>query len=139
MYRVMLVSHGELANAMLKTAELIVGEKKGVITYGLNLGDDVETFRKKVTETIAEILKKDDLLVLTDIQSGSPFNVAVGAMINYQFIHITGMNLPIVVEALSSMEDLSLDELVEDLFSIGKSSIINVNQFMEQNVNDELD
>lgn len=139
MYRVILISHGELADAMLRTAELIVGEKSNVRTFGLNLGDDVEEFRRKVTDVISHISEKEDLLVLTDIQSGSPFNVAVGAMVNYRFGHITGMNLAVVVEALSSMEHMSLEEIMEELTEAGGSSIFNVNRFVEENLDDEQD
>ena len=45
MYKIILVSHGDLAEAMYRTAELIAGKHEGVETFGLHLGDDVEAFR----------------------------------------------------------------------------------------------
>ena len=137
MSRVILVSHGELADTMLKTAELITGEKEHVLTFGLSLGDDVEVFRENVMKAIGEVLKNHELLLLTDIQSGSPFNVAVGAMMTHRFLHYTGMNLPMVVEALSSMEYLSLEEISAELTALSTGSIINVNRFIKQNMQNE--
>ncbi|MCI8376595.1 MAG: PTS fructose transporter subunit IIA [Lachnospiraceae bacterium] len=139
MYRVMLISHGELAEAMLRTAEMIVGKKSQVQTFGLDLGDDVEEFRRRVTDAIAQILRQEDLLVLTDIQSGSPFNVAVGAMVEHEFCHFTGMNLALTVEALCGMEHRGLWEVVEELNELKGSSIINVNWFVEESMGDEED
>ena len=81
MYKIILVSHGDLAEAMYRTAELIAGKHEGVETFGLHLGDDVEAFRSTVESAIERAVKTDELLVLSDVQSGSPFNVAVGAMI----------------------------------------------------------
>ena len=139
MYKIMLVSHGNLAEAMYRTAELIAGAHDGVETFGLHLGDDVEAFRKTVESAVERAVKTDDLLVLSDIQSGSPFNVAVGAMMKYRFRHLTGMNLAMVVEALGGCRCMSLEEITEDLAGLGRSGITDVNELLENSETEEED
>ncbi len=94
MFEIILISHGPLSKAMLETAQMIVGEQEHVTCFGLYLGDSVDLFRERVEEEIRNKLEESDVLVLTDMQSGSPFNVTVGAMGYYEFRHFTGWNLP---------------------------------------------
>ena len=137
MYKIILVSHGDLAEAMYRTAELIAGKHEGVETFGLHLSDDVEAFRSTVESAVERAVKTDELLVLSDIQSGSPFNVAVGAMMKYKFRHVTGMNLAMVVEALGGCRNMTLEEVTEDLAALGRSGITDVNALLESSDKDE--
>lgn len=132
MYQVILISHGKLAAGMMDSARLILGEQERGETFELALGDDIEAFRDRVTEAVERALKSGDVLVLTDIQSGSPFNVTVGIMTGHQVYHITGMNLPVVIEALSCRDTDRLSDKIEELTEIGKQGIIDVNRLLEQ-------
>ena len=123
MFDIILISHGPLSKAILESAQLICGEQENVKTFGLYLGDSVDTFRNQVRAAIEESLSRGDLLVLTDIQSGSPFNVTCAAMGDYKFRHITGMNLPMVIEAF--------DELANSLMAVGAMSVVNVNKLLD--------
>ena len=131
MFDIILISHGPFSKAILESAELICGEQENVKTFGLYLGDSVDTFRDEVRAAIEESLSHGDLLVLTDIQSGSPFNVTCSAMGDYKFRHITGMNLPMVIEALMSRDYMSCDELANSLMAVGAMSVVNVNKLLD--------
>lgn len=130
MFDIIILSHGTLSKALLDTAQLIAGEQKNIITFGFNLGDDIETFQEKVISTIEKELKESDLLVFTDLQSGSPFNVAVGASTKYKFRHFTGINLPILLQAICDRNCMSLDETCIDIENNAKNSIIDVDKIL---------
>lgn len=132
MFEVIIVTHGNLAYALYESAELIVGEKEGVQTFGLNLGESVDAFSEQVTEAIEKGLNKGDVLVLTDMQSGSPCNVATAAMLNHKFRHITGVNLPMVIEVLGSYEFMSIDETCDSILKTGQDSIKDINKLIEE-------
>ena len=131
MFDIILISHGPFSKAILESAQLICGEQDHVKTFGLYLGDSVDTFRDQVRAAIEESLSHGDLLVLTDIQSGSPFNVTCAAMGDYKFRHITGMNLPMVIEAFMSRDYMSCDELANSLMAVGAMSVVNVNKLLD--------
>lgn len=130
MFEVIIVSHGSLARSLFETAQLIAGEREGVKTFGLELGDSVDLFAAQVTSAIEESLARGDVLVLTDLQSGSPFNVTVGAMTEWQFRHITGVNLPLVIETLGIRDFMSLDEAFDELLAVGQSSVIDAGAYL---------
>jgi PTS system mannose-specific IIA component len=82
-----------------------------------------------------KMLKKNgEVLVLTDMFSGSPFNAAVSLMQHYTFFHITGINLPVLLEILMSRETSGAAELCEDILSRAKDTIINVNKYFGVNI-----
>ena len=130
MFEIILISHGPLSKAMLETAQMIVGEQEHVTCFGLYLGDSVDLFRERVEEEIRNKLEESDVLVLTDMQSGSPSNVTVGAMGYYEFRHFTGMNLPMVLEVLSMRPYESLDEVCQELLRSSKETMVDVNQLL---------
>ena len=124
MFEIILISHGPLSKAMLETAQMIVGEQEHVTCFGLYLGDSVDLFRERVEEEIRNKLEESDM------QSGSPFNVPVGAMGYYEFRHFTGMNLPMVLEVLSMRPYESLDEVCQELLRSSKETMVDVNQLL---------
>lgn len=131
MFDLVLVSHGPLAKAMLESAEFICGEQDRVKTLGLYLGDSVDSFGEKVAAEIKESLSRGEVLVLSDIQCGSPFNVTCAAMDSLDFIHITGMNLPCVIQALSDRLDLTAAQTARNCIEFCSGSIVHVNDLLE--------
>ncbi len=129
MFDVMLISHGPLSQAMLESAQLICGEQSHVKAFGLYSDDSVDTFADTIKTEIRESLSNGELIVMTDIQSGSPFNVTCQAMLEMDFIHITGMNLPSVIQVLCD-RDASAEQACQNCFEFCGDSIVNVNELL---------
>lgn len=132
MVEIIMVSHGDYAKSMLESAQMIVGEQDHVQTFGLYLGDSVDKLREDLVEAIEKVQKDGELLVLTDMFSGSPFNITYSLMQHYSFRHITGINLPMLLEILTSRESAGVEELCEMILDKGKATIIDVNKFFEE-------
>lgn len=132
MFDVILVSHGPYAEAILEAAELICGKQERVKTFGLCAGESVERFGNVVRQGIEESLSRGDVLVLTDIQMGSPFNVTCAALESLGFRHLTGMNLPLVIEVLTDRVDLPLEQAVRNGLELGRHGLVDVNAFLEE-------
>ena len=90
----------------------------------------VDIFAGEVTAAIEKSLEKGDLLVLTDMQSGSPCNVTTAAMIDHKFRHITGVNLPMVIEALSICGFVNIDEACDTILEIGRDTVRDINKLV---------
>ncbi|MCI7446218.1 MAG: PTS sugar transporter subunit IIA, partial [Solobacterium sp.] len=78
MFNVILASHGGFAKGLLEASEFIAGKQDNIAAFGLYLGDDIEEFSFRLREFIEEADDEEGVLVLTDLQSGSPFNAVVG-------------------------------------------------------------
>lgn len=132
------VSHGDLAKSMLGSAQMIVGEQAGVAALGLYPEDDIEGLKKKVAEAIKAFGGGEDIVCFTDLFSGSPFNAVVSLMGNYPITHITGMNLPLVLEAfmMRMQENISAEMISEKLLQQAPKTFINVNQYLAKSLDD---
>ncbi len=134
MVEVIVVSHGSYAKSLVESSELIMGEQEHVHAFGFFLGENVEELREKVEQKIKEIREEDqnkEILILTDMRSGSPFNAVTLLMQNYRFYHIAGVNLPIFLEILGTREFQKGQELKDMAMSIGRDTIVDVNKMME--------
>jgi PTS system mannose-specific IIA component len=132
MFEIIIVSHGNYAEAMLRSAEMIVGRQEGIQTFGLHPGDDVDALKEQLRREIARVRESGDALVLTDMMSGSPFNAAVSAMSDLTFSHVTGVNLPMLLEICGARDFLSAEEVGKTIVDQGRSTIVDVNELMKE-------
>jgi len=130
MYQLLLVSHGKLAEAMLESAEMIAGPQEEVRTLCLNPGDSPEYFKEQIIE-ILEGWEGEDVMVLSDIRSGTPFNAASSLMQRFAFRHISGFNLGMLIEALIDRDYMTADETGNTLMTLAGLSILDVNTLLE--------
>ena len=68
---------------------------------------------------------------MTDIFYGTPFNIITSLMESYDFIHITGINLGIVLEVLMKKDELCNDEL-NQIIEQGKQGIVNCSDIINK-------
>jgi PTS system mannose-specific IIA component len=132
-----LVSHGDLAKSMLGSAQMIVGEQANVSAFGLYPTDDIGNLSEKIEAAIKKI-QNQEIICFTDLFSGSPFNTVVGLMGEYPIRHITGMNLPLILEAmmLRMNEKNTAEEICKKLIEQSRETFIDVNDYLEKNFED---
>lgn len=124
MKHILLVSHSTLAKNFKETAKMIAGENavKGITTIGIDQSDSPEQF----INSIVEYLSNDcdgEYLVLADLYGASPCNSTCMAMRGKKYRIVTGLNLGMLLEAIFSIQLLSLDELSIKLEQMGKEGI----------------
>ena len=95
-----MVSHGSYAKGLVDTAQMIAGEQRELESYGLEPEDSVETLKEKLRESIEKTPLGEEILILTDIFYGSPFNTVISLMSEYDLYHVTGINLPLMMEVI---------------------------------------
>ncbi|QSQ08079.1 PTS system fructose-specific EIIA component [Koleobacter methoxysyntrophicus] len=134
MIGILLVTHGKFGNELIKSAELIVGRQKNTLALGLEHGDDVEELRRKVKEAIKDLEQGHGVLVLTDLFGGSPSNVSTANMKEMKFQCLTGVNLPMLLEAFSSREYADLDTLADRCYHAGIEGIRNIKKILDLDV-----
>ena len=122
-FRIVVAAHGGLADAMVGTADTIVGGAPGVTALGLDWSESPDAFASRVDETLGA--EESPTLLLTDLTGGSPHNVLLGATRRPATRCIGGANLAVLLEAMTSREPLS-DELVERLVRLGRDGLVPV-------------
>ncbi len=105
MIGVVIVTHGNLADALLSTAELVVGKQQRVKTVSFESGQDVGDLQKRIALAVKEVDSGQGTLILVDILGGSPYNAsAILVMENIKIEIIAGVNLPMVFAVLPVRE-----------------------------------
>ncbi|HEK9667028.1 TPA: PTS mannose transporter subunit IIAB [Streptococcus equi subsp. equi] len=98
----MIASHGKFAEGIHQSGSMIFGEqeKVQVVTFMPNEGPD--DLYGHFNNAIAQFDADDEILVLADLWSGSPFNQAsrvAGENPDRKMAIITGLNLPMLIQA----------------------------------------
>lgn len=123
MIHVIIVTHGNLGTELLKSAEMIAGEIKGIDSVSLLKEDNPLSFEEKVIQVIGK--EEDQLLFLADIFGGTPYNTAVSLLKKWDAWIVTGVNLPMVLEAATTIEDVEkAKDMAENLLKAWSGRIV---------------
>lgn len=102
MIGIVIATHGSLSKGLLESAELLVGSQTNVKTCGLFHGDDIMGFTETIKEQIKAVDEGDGVLVFADVFGGSPCNSTMMQLKEMDFYCLTGVNLPMLLEAFIS-------------------------------------
>ncbi len=125
MINIVLVSHGELGDALIQAAEMIAGPAERLFSVPLLPGESPEGFGEKLDAALREIAG-EETLVLIDLFGGTPYNVAARQVLKENVECVTGANLPMLLELVMSRDDATLAELAEDIAQAGRESVRNL-------------
>ena len=124
MIGIVIVTHNRLADALIESAEFIIGERsEAIASVSIDLNQSAESLRKKIADGIKKVDKKDGIIILTDMFGGTPSNLSYSFLDEGRIEVLSGVNLPILVQAINSREKTDLAELGTNLEKFGKKSI----------------
>lgn len=122
MIGVLICTHGNSAQELLKSAEMICGKQKNCQTVGFEMGESIEKLQKKLDKKLG--LLSIPVICLTDLKGGTPFNTLVKLNEKYTEMDIiTGVNIPMLLELFINREQLPFSELIAIVLEAGQSGI----------------
>lgn len=126
MVGIIVISHGPFSKALIESAQMVYGKQDKVEAISLEAGVGMDSLRNKINNIIKEF-KVNEVLIMVDLLGGTPYNASSIEMGNSNINVITGLNMPMLLEAL-----LFRNETLEKISSIatmaGKSGIVNVKE-----------
>lgn len=134
MVGIIVVAHGGLAQAFEETAEMIVGPTEGFKACSFTQGSDVDSLRKMLKSSIKEVNRGKGVIILTDMFGGTPSNISLSFLENGKVEVITGVNLPMVITALTKRKDREIGELARMLKEGGSKNIHIASEILSTNV-----
>lgn len=132
MINIVVVSHGNLSEQLIKSSEMIAGEAENLFALTLQPGDKPEDFMQKVDDTMGKI-GDEETLILIDILCGTPYNITARQVLKDNVECVTGANLPMLIEAILSRDGMTVSELAETITSVGADSVKNLKPFLKRN------
>lgn len=98
--KVIAVSHGSYSKGLVESTQMLVGEQEDLVAYGLFPEQTVATLTEKLKAEIDQTGDGEEILFVYDLFHGSPFNAIVSLMEHHDIYHVTGINLPLMVEVM---------------------------------------
>jgi mannose/fructose/sorbose-specific phosphotransferase system IIA component len=121
---IVVLSHGTYARHLVRAAELIAGKQKLLLTGGLEPHMGLPDFAQLVEQCCQKLHPKSDgILVLVDLQGGTPFNAANLLLRKFNARLVCGVNMPMLLEVLMCRGTQSLEELAAAAVKAGKEGV----------------
>ncbi len=134
MPRIIIASHGSLAEALLETARMIIGNVAEVYTIGLFPGMGPSDVTEQIWAVIGEAPEGTGFLVLLDLFGGSP-SIACAEVLDERkdVAVVTGVNLPMLLEVLLNQKTQPIGALAQLAREKGKEGIIDIREVLDEN------
>lgn len=124
MIGILVITHKQLGAALIEASEFILGDPpEAVEAISIDLNENAEKLRKKISLGIKRVNSDDGVLLLTDMFGGTPSNLSYSFLEEGKVEVLSGVNLPILIKALNARQGMKLDELAAHLEAYGKRSI----------------
>jgi PTS system mannose-specific IIA component len=124
MIGIVIVTHSQLGDALVEAAEFIIGSRPGSIeSVSIDLSENAEKLREKINRGIKKVMGQEGVIILTDMFGGTPSNLSYSFLEEGHIEVLSGVNLPILIQAVNTRKKMELDQLAANLEAFGKKSI----------------
>lgn len=129
--KVLLLAHGKLSSAFIDTIKLIYGDTQGLMNIDMPEPMDQQAYYDQIRNAIVENLDTG-VLILCDLLGGSPFLTCSRLLMEFrdQVEIVTGYNLPLLLEVMSSIENSTIQELKSKIMEKVPDSVVDVKERM---------
>jgi PTS system mannose-specific IIA component len=124
MIGIVIVTHKQLGEALIGAAEFIIGSRPEALeSVSIDLNENAEKLRAKIARGIKKVEGKEGVIILTDMFGGTPSNLSYSFLEEGHIEVLSGVNLPILIQAATDRKKMKLDKLAAKLEAFGKKSI----------------
>lgn len=126
MIGILIVAHGAFGEALIHSASHVLGKRPlRVRQVGVTVHDDPEAILPQATDLVRQLNDGEGVLVLTDIYGATPGNIALRLLVPGSVEGISGVNLPMLIRALTYREQ-GLALVVEKALSGGTEGVVHM-------------
>lgn len=125
---IVIMTHGKFGEELKNSAQMILGNLEHV--YSLSLLEEMDPM--DLTLQVKKLMENapPDSIILTDLFGGTPSNVA--AIFSERFPVISGVNLPMIIEAEMLRIQENYSEIERRVREVGIDGIKDISELMKQ-------
>ena len=124
MIGILLVSHGAFGESLIHCASHVLGKRPLYVRQlGVTVHDDPDEILPTAEDLIRFLDQGQGVLVMTDIFGATPSNIAMRLLKPGQVEGIAGVNLPMLIRALT-YRDEPLEAVVAKALSGGSEGVV---------------
>jgi len=98
MIGVVIVTHGQLAQAFIAAAEHVLGPQPHMRAIAIGPDDDIPARRADILAAARAVDDGQGVIILTDLFGGTPSNQALSVLSEIRCDVIAGVNLPMLIK-----------------------------------------
>ena len=138
MIGVVVVTHGQLADEMVKVIEMIVGAQERFCAVSFLPSEDMEAMRERVAAAVKSCDAGQGVLVFTDMFGGTPSNLSLPFHKENSIEILTGVNLPMLLKVASARlvpedgDGKTLAEVAAAVSEYGKRNIQSASELLSR-------
>ena len=136
MIGVLITTHGNLGDELIKAAEMIKGKLKGVIHVSVDQTKSIEDIKKEISTTIKKLDNGRGVLILTDLFGGTPSNISLSFLKEGKVEVVTGVNLPMLLKLADIKDDMTLKEFACFIKDYGKKNISVASEILSKKISE---
>ena len=123
MIGILLVTHGEIGQSLINcAAHILDSTPKSVESLSIKSNNDLSKYTNIISKKIQNLEKGNGVLIMTDIYGATPCNLLNKFIKKNKVEVVTGVNLPMLVKAISDRKD-NLNILINDSIECAKKNI----------------
>ena len=127
MIGILIVAHGAFGEALIHSASHVLGKRPlRVRQVGITVHDDPEAILPQAQDLVRQLDEGDGVLVLTDIYGATPGNIALRLLKPGAVEGVSGVNLPMLIRALTYREKGNLAKVVRKALSGGTEGVLHM-------------
>ncbi|AKG68395.1 MULTISPECIES: PTS sugar transporter subunit IIA [Serratia] len=129
MLKVIVISHGPLAEALMTSASMVYGELPHTSYVSLDETGGIEAFKQDFATELQRVSSgADGVLVLCDLLCGTPYNVACRHAFDpnnaVPIAVVTGVNFPMLLMSADLLEGVDVQHAAQELVAQGGETIV---------------
>ncbi|MFH1044719.1 MAG: PTS sugar transporter subunit IIA [Pseudomonadota bacterium] len=127
MVGILIVAHGAFGEALIHCASHVLGKRPPQVRQlGVTMHDDPEAILPQARELVEQLDEGQGVLVLSDILGATPCNIATRLRVPGKVEVISGVNLPMLIRALTYREE-PLPAVTAKALSGGRAGVVQMN------------
>jgi PTS system mannose-specific IIA component len=123
MIGILIVTHQELAEALLSVWDLILGRQEGIAAVSLDPSAAPEVSRQQIQRGLSQVSGGNGVIILTDMLGGTPSNLTLSFLQEGKVEVVTGVNLPMLMKLAHIRDQQDLREAALALKQSGQKGI----------------
>jgi PTS system mannose-specific IIA component len=132
MIGVLIVTHRELAEALISVCDLIMGHQEGMLAVSLDPSEPPETSMGQIKTSLTQVNNGNGVIILTDMLGGTPSNLSLSFLHEGKVEVVTGVNLPMLMKLVHLRETKDLKEVASALRQSGQQGITVASEVLQR-------
>jgi mannose PTS system EIIA component len=123
MVGLVVVGHGQLSEAMLRTLESVVGKQQYVAAVTSAPEDGPDTIRARIADAVRQVDQGHGVLIVTDMLGDTQTNLSVAIARETGAQVVAGVNMPMLVKLSSARVQMDAPALAQFIWRYGQEHI----------------